>query len=88
MTAFALVLTKWVKLATCVTLSCASDVTVVFFFGDQLTGPDADGTLVGTTMGFFVFAMLGPMGSVHKSVDGSLFPVKITFPLTKLRILF
>ena len=43
-------------------------------------GPDADGTLVGTTMGFFVFSMFGPMSSVHKSVDGSLFPVKITFP--------
>ena len=69
------------KLATCVAPSCASDGTVMLLLGDWLTGLDADGTPVALTRGFFDCLLSGPMGSVHKSIDGSLFPVKIMFPL-------
>ena len=40
----------------------------------------ADASIVGLTLGF-ISCSFGLIGSVHKSVDGSFFPVKITFPL-------
>ena len=69
-TAFALVLTEWVKLAACVAPSWASAGTVRLFFCAWPTG-------------FIVFdcSLFGPIGSVHRSVDGSFFPLKIIVPL-------
>ena len=68
------------KLATCGTPLCASDGIVVFFLGGGTVSRDDD-DLVGFTMDFVSCPLSELMGSVHKPVDGSFFPLKITFPL-------
>ena len=80
LTAFAIVLKECVKLATCGTSSCASDGTVMFFLGGRMTSRN-DGDFVGFTMDFVSCLLPALIGSVHRSVDGSFLPVKITFPL-------
>ena len=79
LTAFALVLTECVKLATCEAPSCASNGNVVLFFGGGQTPCDDYDALVGLTMDFVACSISELMGRVHRSVDGSLFPLKITF---------
>ncbi len=68
-----------VKLATCATPLCASDGNVVLFFGVGQT--ICGGALVGLLMDCVPSSISVLMGSVHRSVDGSLFPQKIMFPL-------
>ena len=53
LTAFALVLTEWVKLATCVAPSWASDGNVMLFFGAWPTGFTAGVTLLCLELVFF-----------------------------------
>ncbi len=66
LTAFALVLTEWVKLATCGLPSWASAGTVVYFFPIKLASSFFETVL-------FHFCSLGTspvlIGSVHRSVD-------------------
>ena len=80
LTVLALVLTECVKLATCGTPLCASDGNVVFFLGGGTTSCNDD-DFVGFTMGIVACPLSELMGSVHRSVDGSFLPIKITFPL-------
>ena len=53
---------------------------MVFFLGGGTVSRDADDCL-GFTMDFLSFSLSESMGRVHRSVDGSFFPRKITFPL-------
>ena len=61
-------------------LLCASNDNVVFFLGGGMTSSDYD-VFVGFTMDFVSCSLSESMVSVHRSVDGSFFPLKITFPL-------
>ena len=81
LTALALVLTEWVKLATCGLPSWASDGTLMLFCGAWPTGFIAGVTLLCSALVFVACSFFGPIGSVHRSVDGSFFPLKIIFPL-------
>jgi hypothetical protein len=80
LTPFALVLTECLKLATFATPSCASDGDVYFLI--CVCGHTARvGALVGASMIFVTCSIPVSMGSVNRSVDASLIPLKITFPL-------
>ena len=57
----------------------ASDGNVYFLFGGGQTA--CVGAFVGLSTVFVTCSILVLMGSVHRSVDGSLFPLKIIFPL-------
>ena len=72
LTAFAFVFVECVKLATCGAPLCASAGTMMCVFVALPTG---------FTLVVFVCSCFGPIGRVHRSVDGSFFPFKMTFPL-------
>ncbi len=69
------------KLATCGLPSWASDGTLMLFCGAWPTGFIAGVTLLCSALVFVACSFFGPIGSVHRSVDGSFFPLKIIFPL-------